>query len=199
MNFEPNPPENRYELAVIGASAGAVEALGVLLAPLPAGYAIPLVVVVHLPANAPSLLPELFARKSALVVCEAEDKQPLEAGSVYFAPPDYHVVVESSGVLSLNADAPVNFSRPSIDVLFESAAAAFGARTLGILLTGASSDGARGLNAIHQVGGYTVVQDPTKAAVAAMPEAALELFGPDQVLDLPLIADLLLAFGRRSS
>lgn len=185
------------ELVVIGVSAGAVEALSVVLSPLPPTFGLPVVVVVHVPPDAPSLLPELFARKCALAMYEAEDKQPLSAGNVYFAPPDYHVVVESGGLLSLNADDPVNFSRPAIDVLFESAAESYGRRALGILLTGASSDGALGLKAIHRAGGYTVVQDPESAAARTMPAAALALFSPDHVLDLPLIAELLLAFGKR--
>lgn len=178
-------------VAVLGASAGAVEALSVLLAGLPAGLRIPLVIVVHLPPSGPSLLPELFAGKCPLQVMEAEDKQPLTQGVVYFAPPDYHLLVESPSLLSLNADPPVNFSRPSIDALFESAAAAVGPDLLGILLTGANADGARGLQAIHRAGGFTVVQEPATAVARAMPQAALDLFEPDRVLDLPEIAALL--------
>jgi two-component system chemotaxis response regulator CheB len=198
MNFEPHVATRQCELALIGASAGAVEALSVVLSPLPPSFGLPLVVVVHLPSSSPSLLPELFGRKTALSVVEAEDKQPLRPGSLYFAPPDYHVVIEPNGLLSLNVDDAVNFSRPSIDVLFESAALSYGSRCLGILLTGASKDGAQGLRAIHRAGGYTVVQDPKTAAVPAMPEAALELFNPDQVLELPVITELLLAFGKKN-
>jgi two-component system chemotaxis response regulator CheB len=179
------------ELVVIGASAGAVEALSAVLPALSSSYPLPLVIVVHLPANAPSLLPTLFSEKCALGATEAQDKQPLIPGLAYFAPPDYHVLVEPSRVLSLNADDPVNFSRPSIDVLFESAAASLGPGVLGILLTGANSDGADGLRAIQRAGGYTVVQDPATAQFSAMPEAALRLFRPDRVLTLPQIAALL--------
>jgi two-component system chemotaxis response regulator CheB len=197
MTREPRIHPHPCDLAVIGASAGAVEALSVVLAPQPAELAVPLVIVVHVPANAPSLLPELFARKSELTMVEAEDKQPLLAGNVYFAPPDYHVLVESNGVLSLNADDAVNFSRPSIDVLFESAAMSYGARVLGVLLTGASKDGALGLKAIFDAGGFTVVQEPSSAFMPAMPAAALELFSPDRVLDLSAIAALLRDLGTR--
>jgi two-component system, chemotaxis family, protein-glutamate methylesterase/glutaminase len=178
-------------LVVIGASAGAVEALSVLLPALSSSYPLPLVIVVHLPPNAPSLLPVLFSEKCAIGASEAQDKQPLLPGLAYFAPPDYHLLVEPSRVLSLNADEPVHFSRPSIDVLFESAAASLGPEVLGILLTGANSDGASGLCAIQRAGGYTVVQDPATAQSSAMPEAALRLFRPDRVLSLPQIADLL--------
>jgi two-component system chemotaxis response regulator CheB len=197
MNPEPRSRPGACDLAVIGASAGAVEALGVVLAPLPVGFELPIVIVVHVPSNAPNLLPELFARKSELTMLEAEDKQPLLPGNVYFAPPDYHVLVESTRTLSLNADEAVNFSRPSIDVLFESAALSCGTRVIGVLLTGASKDGARGLKAIRDAGGFTVVQDPSTASVPAMPEAALELFRPDRVLDLPAIAQLLCDVGAR--
>ena len=185
------PLPGSLALTVIGASAGAIEALSVVLSRVTRNFPLPLVIVVHLPADAPSLLPTLFSGKCALDTQEAEDKAPLAPGLAYFAPPDYHVVVESSRVLSLNADAPVHYSRPSIDVLFESAAASFGARALGILMTGANSDGAEGLRAIHRAGGYTVVQDPATALARAMPEAALRAFKPDQVLDLPAIAGLL--------
>lgn len=178
-------------LVAIGASAGAVEALSVVLSRLSPGFGVPIVLVVHVPPRAPSLLPSLFSEKFGLSAVEAEDKHPLYPGLAYFAPPDYHVLVEPSRVLSLSADPPVHFSRPSIDVLFESAAASLGDEVLGILLTGANSDGARGLQAIARAGGYTVVQDPATALATAMPEAALRLFQPDRVLDLHGIALLL--------
>jgi two-component system chemotaxis response regulator CheB len=191
MTATQRPVPRPASLVVIGASAGAVEALTVVLSLLTPAFPLPIVITVHLPASAPSLLPALFSEKCALTAVEAEDKQPLAPGVAYFAPPDYHVLVEPSRVVSLNADAPVNFSRPAIDVLFESAAAALGARVLGILLTGANSDGALGLHAIQRAGGYTVVQDPKTALASAMPEAALRLFRPDQVLGLTEIAALL--------
>jgi two-component system, chemotaxis family, protein-glutamate methylesterase/glutaminase len=191
MTGTARPLPRSLGLVVIGASAGAVEALSVVLPVLSSSYPLPLVIAVHLPANAPSLLPVLFSEKCALGAIEAQDKQPLLPGLAYFAPPDYHLLVEPSRVLSLNADEPVHFSRPSIDVLFESAAASLGPEVLGILLTGANSDGARGLSAIQRAGGYTVVQDPATAQSSAMPVAALRLFQPDRVLTLPQIAALL--------
>jgi two-component system, chemotaxis family, protein-glutamate methylesterase/glutaminase len=191
MTSTARPLPRSLGLAVIGASAGAVEALSVVLPALSSSYPLPIVIVVHLPATTPSLLPALFTEKCAIGATEAQDKQPLLPGLAYFAPPDYHLLVEPSRVLSLNADEPVHFSRPSIDVLFESAAASLGPEVLGILLTGANSDGASGLHAIQRAGGYTVVQDPATAQSSAMPEAALRLFRPDRVLALPHIADLL--------
>jgi two-component system chemotaxis response regulator CheB len=191
MTSTARPLPRSLGLAVIGASAGAVEALSVVLPALSSSYPLPIVIVVHLPATTPSLLPALFTEKCAIGATEAQDKQPLLPGLAYFAPPDYHLLVEPSRVLSLNADEPVHFSRPSIDVLFESAAASLGPEVLGILLTGANSDGASGLRAIQRAGGYAVVQDPATAQSSAMPEAALRLFRPDRVLALPQIADLL--------
>jgi two-component system chemotaxis response regulator CheB len=191
MTPAPNAVSRRFRLVAIGASAGAVEALGVVLCGLVPSFGVPVVIVVHIPATTPSLLPSLFSDKCRIRALEAEDKQPLAPGLAYFAPPDYHLLVESAGVLSLSLDGPVNYSRPSIDVLFESAAAAFGESVLGVLLTGANGDGARGLHAIHLAGGYTVVQDPETALARAMPEAALKLFAPDRVLDLEGIAQLL--------
>lgn len=160
-------------IIVVGASAGAVEALGQLLPGLPPGLPWPVLAVVHLPSCRPSLLVSLFAPRCALPVLEAEDKAPLTGGTVYFAPPDYHLLVEDRAALALSIDAPVLFSRPAIDVLFQSAASVFGADTLGIVLSGANDDGARGLRAIADAGGEAWVQDPSTAAVPKMPEAAL--------------------------
>ena len=161
-------------LIVVGASAGAVEALGQLLPQLPAGLGVPVLVVVHVPPDRRSALPELFAASCALDTLEAEDKAMPDA-RVYFAPPDYHLLVERDGSLALSVDDPVHHSRPSIDVLFESAADAVGAQALGILLSGASHDGAEGMRRIHVSGGHTWVQSPETAQVGVMPRAALAL------------------------
>ena len=157
----------------IGASAGGVEALGVLLPALPERLSACVLVVLHLPRDRPSLLVEIFSGKCALPVREAQDKEPPSAGTVYFAPPDYHLLVDTGPRLALSLDPPVRFSRPSIDVLFESAADVWRERLLGIVLTGANSDGADGLAAVRRLGGRTLVQSPDEAQVPAMPEAAL--------------------------
>jgi two-component system chemotaxis response regulator CheB len=180
----------------IGASAGAVEALSAILPALREGLAIPVVVVVHVPRDRPSLLADIFAPKVRLAVREAVDKEPVAPGTVYFAPPDYHLLVErgregDGPSLALAADSPVHHSRPSIDVLFESAARAWGDRLLAIVLTGASADGAAGLAAAHAAGATTVVQSPGSALAATMPQAALDRVEADHVLDLPGIAALL--------
>jgi two-component system, chemotaxis family, protein-glutamate methylesterase/glutaminase len=180
---------------VIGTSAGGVEALSTVLPALPAGVATPVFVVLHLPREKPSLLVSIFTPKCALPVREAEDKEPVEPGTVYFAPPDYHLLIDEGPTLALSADEAVHFSRPSIDVLFESAADIYGARLLGIILTGASEDGAAGLDAIRRAGGCTVVQQPETAQVATMTEAALKRGPADFVLPLERIAELLRTIG----
>jgi two-component system chemotaxis response regulator CheB len=176
---------------VIGTSAGGVEALSVLLPALPATLRVPVLVVLHLPRERPSLLVEIFTPRCARPVREAEDKEPVEPGTVYFAAPDYHLLLEEGPRLALSIDEPVHFSRPSIDVLFESAADVYGRRLLGIILTGGSEDGARGLEAVHRAGGVTVVQEPESAQVPLMTESALKRSPVDLVLPLEQIAALL--------
>jgi two-component system, chemotaxis family, protein-glutamate methylesterase/glutaminase len=187
----PGSLRNRVDAVVIGASAGGVEALGALLPALPAAFRPSLFIVLHLPRERPSLLVEIFERRCALPVREAEDKEPIEPGTVYFAPPDYHMLLEKGRQIALSADAPVHYSRPSIDVLFESAADAYGERLLGIILTGANEDGAAGLHAIHQAGGITIVQQPDSAKVPLMVVSALQRGPADFVLSLQEIAELL--------
>jgi two-component system chemotaxis response regulator CheB len=176
------------EAVVIGASAGAVEALGVLLPALPATLCVPVLVVVHVPGNRQSLLAELFAPKCPLPVREAEDKQPLGEGAIWFAPPGYHLLVERDHSLSLSIDELVNFSRPSIDVLFESAADVYKDRLLALVLTGANHDGAAGAAAVQAAGGLIGVQDPVSATSAAMPTFAIERTTPDLVGSLSELA-----------
>lgn len=183
--------QNRIEAVVIGASAGGVEALSQILPALPASFRPALLIVLHLPRERPSLLVEIYEKRCALPVREADDKEPVEPGTVYFAPPDYHMLVEKSRQIALSTDEPVHYSRPSIDVLFESAADVYGDRLLGIILTGANEDGAAGLHAVHRAGGVTVVQQPDSAMVPLMIVSALQRNPADFVLPLPEIAELL--------
>ena len=162
----------RPALVVIGASAGGVEALLPLLAGVHA-QSPPVLAVVHVPRSRPSLMAGIFARQCGVPVSEAFDKAPLRPGSIVFAPADYHLQVERDATLSLSVDEPVQYSRPSIDVLFESAASAFGNRVLAIVLTGANEDGANGAAAVARAGGEVLVQDPDTALADAMPRAAL--------------------------
>jgi two-component system chemotaxis response regulator CheB len=175
----------RIDAIVIGASAGGVDALSVLLPALPPGLRASLFVVLHLPRERPSLLVDIFAPKCTLQVKEAEDKMRVEAGTVYFTPPDYHLLIDKGPQLPLSIDEFVHFSRPSIDLPFESAANIYAERLMGIILTGANEDGTAGLAAIHRRGGVTIVQEPL------MVLSALERTPVDFVLSLKDIAVLL--------
>ncbi len=184
-------PEARLSLVAIGASAGGVAALGEILPALPPDFPLPVVVVVHVPPSRHSLLAELFDKRCRLPVLEAEDKTRLEPGHVYFSPPDYHLMIEEDLSCSLSVDEPVNFSRPSIDVLLESAASSIGDGVLAIILTGTSADGAQGLKAVREADGIGWVQSPETAHSALMPQRAIEVGGADAVLTLPQIAERL--------
>jgi two-component system chemotaxis response regulator CheB len=173
---------------VVGASAGALEALSVILPALPANYRLPVLIVVHVPPDKKIVLVELFRHKCRIAVHEAEDKEPIQSGNIYFAPADYHLLVEKDGSVSLSSDEPVLYSRPAIDVLFESAADAYGPDLIGIVLTGANEDGANGIRAIVAAGGTAIVQSPEGAFASAMPRAALAACPTADVLSLDEIA-----------
>ncbi|MEO8554578.1 MAG: chemotaxis protein CheB, partial [Kofleriaceae bacterium] len=165
------------DLIVIGGAAGALEALLALVPLISEQCAAPIAIALHLGANQRNLVPELLRSAGRRPAFEAEDKQPLEPRTIYVAPPNYHLLIERSGTLALSVDEVVNFSRPSIDVLFESAADAFRNRVSGVLLSGANDDGARGLERIAALGGRAYVQAPASAAHATMPDAALRRLG----------------------
>jgi two-component system chemotaxis response regulator CheB len=175
---------------VIGTSAGGIDALSAVL-PALSPRSVPVFIVLHLPRERPSLLVDLFQPKCSARVREAQDKDRIEGGTIYFAPPDYHLLVDAGPHLALSTDELVHFSRPSIDVLFESAADIYGERLLGIVLTGASEDGAAGLAAVHRAGGWTVAQDPATADASIMAEAAIKRTPVDFVLTLEQIANVL--------
>jgi two-component system chemotaxis response regulator CheB len=181
----------RVDAVVVGASAGGVEALCDILRSVPARLRAPILIVLHLPRDRPSLLAEIFGTRSRRPVREPMDKEPIENGTIYVAPPDYHMMVDEGPQISLSDDELVNFSRPSIDVLFQSAADFYGDRLLGIILTGANEDGAEGLAAVHAAGGVTVVQEPEGAQSPYMLVSALKRTQPDFVLTLAEIARLL--------
>jgi two-component system chemotaxis response regulator CheB len=186
----------RIELIVIGGSAGGIDALLTLLPALPAGFTVPVVCMLHLPADRESRLAELFDDRVPLPVREAADKEPIAPGTIYFAGSGYHLSVEpecgdDGPCFSLSCEPPVHYARPAIDVLMESAADAFGPALAGILLTGANHDGAAGMERIRQCGGLTVVQDPSEAQASTMPGEAIKRCEPHLVLPLPRIAALL--------
>ena len=189
------PATRDIDAVAIGASAGGVEVLSVLLSALPASCRASFFIVVHIPRERPSLLADVFGAKCALPVREAEDKEPVQPGTVYFAPPDYHLLLDRGPVLALSSDEPVHFSRPSIDVLFDSAADIYGERLLGLILTGANQDGAEGLAAVGRAGGRTVVQEPSGAAVPFLPEAALQEGPVEFVLSLAQLQEVFATWG----
>jgi two-component system chemotaxis response regulator CheB len=175
-------------LICIGASAGGIHAIQNLLAALKGPAAQPIVIAQHLPADADIDLQLIFGGKYKGQVIEIVDKMPLSAGTAYFAPPAYHTLINRDHHLSLSQDELVNYARPSIDVLFDSAAWAYGAKSCGIVLTGANDDGAEGLAAIARAGGVTIVQDPEDAEARTMPQAAINRAQPQMVLSLAEIA-----------
>lgn len=177
----------RPGLVVIGTSLGGLNALVAVLGALPRELAVPIVVVQHRAAASDGSLAEVLQEYTALRVVEAEDKARLEPGIVYVAPADYHLLVEERDALALSTEAPVRSARPSIDVLFESAAEAYGAEVIGVLLTGASADGAAGLARIKALGGRAIVEDPATAECATMPAAGMAAAAVDYVLALERI------------
>jgi two-component system chemotaxis response regulator CheB len=189
----------RVEAIVIGGSAGALDALARLLPALPPDSAVPVAIVVHVPATRPSHLAPVLGAKAAVPVREVEDKEPLIPGRVYVAPPGYHVLIERTRTFALSTDELLHFSRPAIDVLFESAADAYGDALAGIVLTGASEDGARGLAAIARSGGIAVVQAPEGAVARHMPDAAIAHVAGAHVLPLADIADLMASWARAAA
>jgi two-component system chemotaxis response regulator CheB len=175
------------EIVVVGASTGGLKALQVLLGGLPEEFSLPVVMVQHRGRDMEIGLCEFLGRSSRLPVTEPEDKEPLLPGHAYLAPRDYHLLIQS-GSFALSIDPPVGFARPSIDVLFESAADEYRERTVGVILTGANHDGARGLARIKEQGGLTLVEDPLTAACREMPDAAINLTKVDRILPLQEIA-----------
>jgi two-component system, chemotaxis family, protein-glutamate methylesterase/glutaminase len=186
----------RPEIIVLGASTGGLHALEHVLGALPRGYPVPIVVVQHRARESTDAYAWVIGRRTVLPVREVEDGDTLNAPCVYLAPPDYHVLIEP-GRAALSIDEPVSYSRPSIDVLFETAADAYGARVCAVLLTGANADGARGLARVKEAGGYAIVQDPSTAESPTMPAAGIAMTTVDRVLALEGIAGELVRKLRR--
>lgn len=188
----------KYELIAIGCSMGGMAAMEAIFRVLPADFPVPIVVAQHRYRTSGEALPNFLRRHSQLSVVDAVDKQWIKRGHVYLAPADYHLYVDRGGELSLSVDAAVSYSRPSIDVLFESAADAYTAGVVGVVLTGANADGARGAQRIKQRGGFVVVQDPKTAESAEMPEAAIKATRVDRILPLNRIGPFLVELCRNS-
>jgi two-component system chemotaxis response regulator CheB len=192
----PAKKRRAIEAVVVGASAGGVYALLALLTDLPRSFRLPIIVVLHLPENRDSQLAEIFQYRLPIAVRQARDRESIAPATLYFAGPGYHLSVEMDRTFSLSCEEALHFSRPSVDILMESAADAYGAALAGILLTGANEDGAAGMARIKQLGGLTVVQDPVEAEVPTMPEAAIRRQAPDFILKLAGIRDFLLKLDR---
>lgn len=180
----------QFEIVVVGTSTGGLKALQTLLSDLPADFPLPIVIVQHRGRDSETGLCEFLRRESNLPVSEPEDKEPVLGGRAYLAPRDYHLLIENRS-FALSTEPPVEFARPSIDVLFESAADEYGEKAIGVILTGANHDGARGLESIKSRGGLTLVEDPSTAACREMPDAALARVRADWVLPLPEMAQRL--------
>jgi two-component system chemotaxis response regulator CheB len=191
-------PGQDFDAVLIGASAGAAHALHALVPQL-RSLEMAYIVVTHPAAGTDSDLPQVYGTLTPLPVKLAEDREAVLPGIVYFAPARRHLVVEHDGLFALSGDPLVNYSRPSIDVLFESAADTWGRRTVGIILTGANEDGARGLKAIGEAGGLTIVQDPEDADVPFMPTVAIRTAHPAAVLSLTSMARVLGAWADDSA
>jgi len=174
----------RPEVIAIGASAGGVEALKHILQGLKKPSHLSVLVVLHIPAESPSLLTSIYQDICQFHVKEAEPGEELLPETVYIAPPNYHLSAEANKTLSLSTEDPVNYSRPSIDILMDSVAVALGEKGCGILLTGANHDGAAGMARINKNGGLTIIQDPAEALYPQMPQSCLLLFEPDFILSL---------------
>lgn len=180
-----------FQVIAIGVSTGGVTALRKLLGELPSNFAVPLLIVQHISPEAGDGLARLLDEQCAIHIKEADEGEKICPGTAYIAPPNYHLLVSAGGELNLSIDPPVSYARPSVDVLFESAAKAFGATAIGIILTGANHDGSQGLKCIHQAGGVSIVQDPADAEAAEMPKAAIAAAQVDHVIPLSEIAPLL--------
>jgi two-component system chemotaxis response regulator CheB len=184
---------------VIGGSAGSLPALLTIVSRLPAGFSLATIVVVHLPPGAPSGLARALAPVCALPVAEPLDKEPVRPGQVHLASPGYHLLVEPGPRFAFSLDEPVNYARPSIDVLFQAAAEVYGSRLIGVVLSGANNDGSEGLASIHRAGGQAFVQSPEDASSPQMPDAALAACPAARPLSAAGIAAQLVAAHRLHS
>lgn len=183
--------EKDIEMVVIGTSSGGVEALMKILPHFKRPSPLAVALVIHLPSDGKNLIPSLMKADCDFNVKEAIPGETITSETIYVAPPDYHLSLEPNKTLSLSSEGTCNFSRPSIDILFDSAAYSYPKKALGILLTGSNHDGAEGLRTIHEQGGVTVVQNPAGLEFPMMPQSALKLFKPNYVMTLDEISSLI--------
>ncbi|MDZ4667465.1 MAG: chemotaxis protein CheB [bacterium] len=182
----------QYEAIVIGVSSGGMNALKFIFSVLPSGFTTPIIIVQHLSAHSDKEWINLLNNKSNLTIKEADEKEKIETGKAYVAPSNYHLLIEKDKTFSLTIDERVNFARPSIDVLFESAADTYKNKLIGIVLTGSNTDGAKGIKRIKEYGGLAIIQDPETAESSTMPASAIAAVEPDYILSLEKIVELLI-------
>ena len=188
----------RYEAIVIGVSSGGMSALRYLFSAIPFDFSLPVIVVQHVGARSDNTWIELLNELSNLNVKEADEKETIKPGNVYIAPSNYHLLIEKERSFSFTIDERVNFARPSIDVLFESAAEAYKNSLIGVVLTGSNNDGTDGIKRIKDYGGLTIIQDPATAESSYMPSSAIAAIQPDHILPLEKIAELLISLNQNS-
>jgi len=189
----------RYKLVVVGGSAGSLEVILKILPLLPNRSGAAFVIVVHRKNDPDSILTNLIAARTGMTVKEVEDKEPLLPDHIYIAPPDYHLLAENEELFSLDSSEKVYYSRPSIDVTFNSIAEIFGPSAIGVLLSGANADGAEGLSQIKSAGGLTIVQDPKEASVSYMPQQAIDLFSVDYIADTKKMGEIVNRLNREAA
>jgi two-component system, chemotaxis family, protein-glutamate methylesterase/glutaminase len=180
-----------YEAIVVGVSAGGLNAMKIMFSLLPGNFEVPIIIVQHVSPRSDGQWIELLNEKSKLRIKEADEKEKIKKGFIYVAPANYHLLIEKDKTFSLTIDERVSYARPSIDVLFETAADAYKEKLIGIILTGSNDDGTKGIKKIKEFGGMTIVQDPKTAEYSVMPAAAIAAIKPDYVLPLEEIIDLL--------
>jgi len=182
----------QYEAIVIGVSSGGMTALKFIFSALPADFSIPIIIVQHVSARSDNEWINLLNNNSNLTIREADEKEKIESGNVYIAPANYHLMIEKDKTFLLTIDEYVNFARPSIDVLFESAADAYKNKLIGVILTGSNNDGTKGIKRIKEYGGLAIIQDPETAESSTMPASAIAAILPDHILPLDKIVQLLI-------
>ncbi len=183
-----NSKKSNYSAVVIGASTGGMEAISIILSAMPPLFAAPIIIGQHVGPKSDNYIVKYFNGLCKIAVKEADEKERVVPGNVYVAPPNYHLLVEKDGTLSLTVDEKVNYARPSIDILFETAADSFKSSLIGVILTGANRDGSLGLKRIKEYGGIAIVQEPKTALADTMPKAAIDITNVDYILSVENIA-----------
>ncbi|MDP1726057.1 MAG: chemotaxis protein CheB [Bacteroidota bacterium] len=186
----------KYEAIVMGVSSGGLNAMKILFSLLPVNFGVPIILVQHISARSDNQWINLLNGKTNLHIKEADEKEKIETGNIYVAPANYHLMIEKNKTFSLTIDERVNFARPSIDVMFESAAETYRDKLIGVVLTGSNNDGTKGIKRIQEYGGLTIVQDPQTAESPYMPASAIAAIKPDYILPLEDIIKLLLKITR---